>query len=341
MDKIASQPMAWCGIDVSAQQLVVALQRGDRPVQQRTFPNRPVGHQALIRWLERTTGMVRVCLEATGLYSLDLALSVHDAPGIALAVLNPKAVCRFAETLRRSKTDPADALVLLDYARRMPWQSWQPPSATALVLRSITRRFAALTKQHTMEANRLHAAEASKTVPRCVRQDLKQSLRQIERRLKRLQSEARELVTRDAELEQRYTLLRSIPGIGESSALQILGELEVLAPDLDVRQWVAHSGLDPMHHTSGSSVHRAARISRAGNRHLRRVLYMPAVVGVRFDPYLRAFYEHLLERHKTKLQAIIAAARKILHAIYGMFRSRSRYDGSKLFPLLQLATQAA
>src|SRR5258708_36837296 len=86
------------------------------------------------------------------------------------------------------------------------------------------------------------------------------SLRQIERRLKRLQSEARELVTRDAELEQRYTLLRSIPGIGESSALQILGELEVLAPDLDVRQWVAHSGLDPMHHTSRSSVHRAARI---------------------------------------------------------------------------------
>src|SRR5260370_4232113 len=164
--------------------------------------------------------MVRVCLEATGLYSLDLALSVHDAPGIALAVLNPKAVCRFAETLRRSKTDPADALVLLDYARRMPWQSWQPPSATALVLRSITRRFAALTKQHTMEANRLHAAEASKTVPRCVRQDLKQSLRQIECRLKRLQSEARNLVPRDPELNHPYTLLPTTPALGYRPALQ-------------------------------------------------------------------------------------------------------------------------
>jgi transposase len=62
-----------------------------------------------------------------------------------------------------------------------------------------------------------------------------------------------------------------------------------------------------MQHTSGSSVHRAARISHAGNRHLRRVLYMPAVVGVRFDLYLRTFYERLLERHKTKLQAIIAS----------------------------------
>jgi transposase len=341
MGKIVSQPVAWCGIDVSAQQLVVALQRGDRVVQQHTFCNRSGGHQALIRWLARTNSTVRVSLEATGLYSLDLALSLHASPGIELAVLNPKAVCRFAETLRRSKTDPADALVLLEYSRRMPWQRWQPPSAKALTLRAITRRFAALTKLHTMEANRMHAAEASETVPRCVRRDLRQSLCQIERRLERLQREARELVAQDVELEQRYMLLRSIPGIGESSALQILGELVVLAPDLDVRQWVAHSGLDPMHHDSGSSVHRAARISRAGNRHLRRALYMPAVVGVRFDPYLRAFYEHLLERHKTKLQAIIAAARKLLHGIYGMFRSRSRYDGSRLFPLLKPVARAA
>lgn len=341
MSKTASQPESWCGIDVSAQQLVVALQRGDDPVQQRTFPNRCSGHQALLRWLARRDGSVRVCLEATGLYSLDLALSLHESPGIELAVLNPKAVCRFAETLRRSKTDPADAQVLLNYARRMPWRSWQPPSTSSLALRALSRRFAALTRQHTMEANRMHAAKASETVPRCVRQDLRQSLRQIERRLERLQREARELVARDVDLEQRYMLLRSIPGVGESSALQILGELVLLPPDLNVRQWVAHSGLDPVHHVSGSSVHRAARISRAGNRHLRRALYMPAVVGVRFDPYLRAFYQHLLERHKTKLQAIIAAARKILHAIYGMFRSRSRYDGSILFPLLQPAARAA
>lgn len=341
MSKVPSCPAAWCGIDVSALQLVVALQRGELPVQQRTFSNRSSGHRELLRWLQRSNVTVRVCLEATGVYSLDLALSLHACSSIELAVLNPKAVCRFAETLRRSKTDPADALVLLDYSRRMPWQPWQPPSATAMTLRSITRRCAALTRQHTMEANRLHAAQASGTVPRCVQQDLKQSLQQIERRLKRLQHAAREMVAQTAESEQRYTLLRSIPGIGESSALQLLGELGTLPPDLDVRQWVAHSGLDPLHHESGSSVHRPAHISRAGNRHLRRALYMPALVGVRFDPYLHAFYERLLARHKTKLQAIIAAARKILHAIFGMFRSRSHYEGSRLFPQLKPVITAA
>lgn len=341
MSKVPSCSAAWCGIDVSALQLVVAFQSGTLPVQQRTFFNRPSGHRELLRWLQRSNVTIRVCLEATGIYSLDLALVLHACSSIELAVLNPKAVCRFAETLRRSKTDPADALVLLEYSQRMPWQPWQPPSATAMALRSITRRFAALTKQHTMEANRLHAAQVSATVPRCVHQDLKQSLYQIERRLKRLQCAARELVAQTAELEQRYSLLRSIPGIGENSALQLLGELGALPADLNVRQWVAHSGLDPLHHQSGSSVHRPARISRAGNRHLRRALYMPALVGVRFDPYLRAFYEQLLARHKTKLQAILAAARKILHAIYGMFRFQSRYQGSRLFPQLQPVIPAA
>jgi transposase len=97
---------------------------------------------------------------------------------------------------------------------------------------------------------------------------------------------------------------------------------------------VAHSGLDPVHRDSGSSVHKPSHISRAGNRHLRRALYMPALSAVRWDPHLKAFYELLQARHKSKLQALIAVARKMLHAIHGIFRSQTPYDGKKLFPAL-------
>jgi hypothetical protein len=51
---------------------------------------------------------------------------------------------------------------------------------------------------------------------------------------------------------------------------------------------------------------------------------------------LRAFYQVLLARHKAKLQALIAVARKMLHAIFSMFRWRTAYDGSRLFPALKL-----
>src|SRR5208282_2430524 len=162
-------------------------------------------------------------------------------------------------------------------------------------------------------------ASAASAGARCVRQDLKRSLRDLERRIEKMRRAALAVMEQDPELRLRFTLLLSMPGIGEVSALNLLGELALLAPSLTVRQWVAHSGLDPAHHDSGTSVHKRSRISRAGNRYLRRALYMPALVAVRHDPHLRAFYQALVARHKTKLQALIAAARKILHAIFGMF----------------------
>src|SRR3981189_2509488 len=88
----------------------------------------------------------------------------------------------------------------------------------------------------------------------------------------------------------------SIPGIAQVSAMQLLAELSTLPSDLTVREWAAHSGLDPAHEISGSSVRKAPRISRAGNRHLRRALYMPALVASRCDPHMRAFCESLLSR---------------------------------------------
>ena len=99
MHKPSAEVFLCCGIDVSAAQLVLALQKEGEAYLQHSFPNRASGHQALILWLQKTGSRVRVCVEATGLYSLDLALALHAASGIEVAVLNPKTVNRFAATL--------------------------------------------------------------------------------------------------------------------------------------------------------------------------------------------------------------------------------------------------
>jgi len=122
----------------------------------------------------------------------------------------------------------------------------------------------------------------------------------------------------------------NVPGIGETSALQILGELVVLSDTADARQWVAFSGLDPCTFTSGSSVEKRPRISRGGSRHLGHALYMPALVALRREPNLRRFYQRLLSRGKARLQAVVAVMRKLLHALFAMFRTNQPYDGSKL-----------
>ena len=162
--------------------------------------------------------------------------------------------------------------------------------------------------------------------------ELQQHLDYLALRITRLRREARRLIARNPELDRRFRLMLSTPGIGETSALQILGELAVLPDTLDARQWVAFAGLDPRRFTSGNSVEKKPRISRGGSRHLRRALYMPALVAVRHEPHLRAFYQRLLARGKAPLQAIVAVMRKLLHAFFAMFRSDHAYDGCKLCP---------
>jgi len=124
-----------------------------------------------------------------------------------VAVLNPKVVNRFAATLCRSKTDPADAQVLAEYARRMPFQPWHPPSAAALKLVAVARRLEALTEMMTQEKNRLHAASLSEALPPLIRRDLLRSIGTQQRAIQRLTQAAVEFVISDPQLARRHNLL--------------------------------------------------------------------------------------------------------------------------------------
>jgi len=125
---------------------------------------------------------------------------------------------------------------------------------------------------------------SSQALPAMVIQEMQRHQRYLKHRMERLTREALRLIARDRELNRRFRLMLTTTGIAETSALQILGELAVLPNMLDARQWVAFSGLDPRLFKSGKSVEKRPRISRGGSRHLRRALYMPALVALRRDP---------------------------------------------------------
>jgi len=323
-----------CGIEVSAQELVVALtgKKGEAVLQR--FANTVAGQEQLLRTLTRRGKRVSVCLEATGMYGLDVALRLSAEEALEVMVANPRAVRHFARAMmQRSKNDQLDAVVLWEFAARMPFTAWARPGKNTLALWAIARRLEALTKQCTAEKNREHAAGISQAIPECVRRSVARTLRFLQREMKQLREEALRCIAGDARLQRRYELLLSVPGIGKVSAVQLLAELLLLPEDRDVRQWVAYAGLDPREYSSGTSVRKYTRISKVGNRHLRNALYMPALVASRREPHLRGFYEHLLARGKKKRSALMAVARKLLHAIYGMFRSEQPYNGTRVYQL--------
>jgi transposase len=318
------------GIDVSARWLDVVCGAADEADRARQFANTAAGHRELERWVTRGGRRARVVLEATGLYSLDVALALHRSRRTEVMVVNPRASKDFARAYgQRACTDATAAASLRQFAARMPFTPWQPPRAAALALRTIMRRVVALVEMRVQEANRLHALASTAALPVVIRRDLDAHARELTRRIRRLEQEARTLVESAPALRTAYGHLRSVPGIAQRSALLILSELVVLPAELDVRQWVAHAGLDPRPIRSGTSVHPPVRISKRGNVYLRRALYMPALVAVRRDPAVQRFAHALTARGKAPKQVLVAVMSKRLHAIYGMLRTDTDYDREK------------
>ena len=250
-------------------------------------------------------------------------------------MVNPKAAKRFGEArMTRTKTDKVDAGVLAEFAERMEFIAWRKPSDEVLALRACSRRLAALSDQKTQAKNQLHAMAASATTPLFVLDDARLSIQQMEAQITNLRDKTLELIAADSMLSETLELLVTVTGIAETSALSLMGEILVLPPDMSARQWVAMAGLDPRRFTSGTSVNKPARLSKAGNRYLRRPLYMPALNATYRNPYVKGYYEHLInDNGLKKIQAICAVMRKLLHAIHGMLKHRKPFDASRFYKL--------
>jgi transposase len=323
---------SFVGVDVSAKMLAVVVEQDDQRGPVLNFANDRGGHKKLVALVTKRGRQARVVLEATGNYSLDLAFALHRAKRIEVMVANPRALSQFAGAfLRRSKTDALDAEVIVEFAKRMPFKPWTAPEPACLDLRAISRRIESLTKTATQEKNRLHAADSFDEMSPIVRNDIEVNIRHLEKRIERLREQALALIAEHPELARDFRHITSIKGIADAAGIQILAEIAVLPKDMSVREWVAHAGLDPRQFQSGTSVNKPARISRRGNRHIRRGLFMPAIVAVQYEPHVKAFYEKLLARGKTKMQANVAVMRKLLHAIYGMTKHDQDFEGEKFY----------
>ena len=234
------------GVDVDSKELVCAMRCAGQRVPLAAFANTAAGHQKFVRWATKGGHSARVCLEATGIYSLEFALALHEAKRVEVMVVNPRAIKDFARAcMQRAKTDAIDAGVMLDFLQRMPFTPWQPPAPEILELQAINRRIEQLHTELTREKNRRHAADFAGASADAIAHDIEVNIRHLERRLERMHESALKLVRGVPTLAAKLAHLVSAKGIGETSAMRLLAELLVLPDDLSAPQWVAHAGLDP------------------------------------------------------------------------------------------------
>lgn len=321
------------GIDVSAKELIVKLEKCGKAIDKvSTFDNTRWGHKKLAKYITKGAKLTKVCMEATGIYHFELALFLNKAKNIEVMVSNPKAIKHFAIASKaRTKTDFVDAEIILSYLKCLEFTLWYPPAETHLKLQAISRRMYQLKTEINRETNRRHAGDYKDISDNIINNDIDVNIRHLTKRIEKLEQQAVKVVKSDDKLHKLFNLLISIKGVATTSAVKILAEIICLPSDMTAEQWVAYAGLDPRAIESGSSINKPRRITKAGNKYLRTALYMPAWVAVQNESNVKAFYNKLIDAGKKPLQAIVAVMRKLLHAIWGMFKNDKPWDGNRFY----------
>lgn len=314
----------YLGIDVAKLSLEIALEDGKKRLQKQV-KNEGAGYAALVKWVEqRVTGReaVQVCLEATGHYGDGVAHYLQQA-GYQVSVVNPAHIKAFAKAQgSRQKTDRADAHLIAEYARLFAPRLWQPLAPAILELRTLVRHLASLEKQQQQVRNRAQAGLPSVLV----HASLQRTLAFYKAEITACKKQIATFLKAQPTLQAVAALLTSIKGIGALTAARLIAEIGDIHRFDAPQQLVAFFGLDPHHHESGTSVKKASKISRQGNALLRAALYFPAIVAQKHNPIIRAFCLRLKARGKKPKEQVVAAMRKLLHLVYGIWKSGKPFD---------------
>jgi len=315
-----------CGIDVAKATLAVCVVRTVGKRKDREFKNTAEGHRKLVSWVKTLSGerVVHYCMEATGKYGSALTKYL-DAAGRIVSVTPPQRIKHYGVSRGvMNKTDKADAWVIAEFCRMMKPPAWQRPQPEVEALTAMTRRLQDLDEERLRERNRLKEPGQHREV----RASGRRMLKRIEDEIERLRQTIDEHVSQHPRLREDKALLKTIPAVSDKTALRLMAELPNVENGGTAKSAAALAGLYPVECCSGTSVRKRARMSKAGTSHIRRALYMPAVVAKRCNPLVRDLYERLLERGLSKMAAIGAAMRKLLMIAFGVLRTRTPFSAT-------------
>jgi len=279
------------GIDVAQKELVVSLGRlyeslDVEIIAYKVFKNTDNGIKSLIDWVAdhgHNADSVRYVMEATGVYHEKLAY-VLDESGFDLSVVLPNKISNFFRTLDiNTITDKTASQAIMRFGLERKLDNWNRPKEAYRELKQLTRERDQIVDQRSMVKNQLHL-EKTEATPN------ERSLKRIAERIKFLNGQEKEikmdiavLLKDHPDIMERIKNICTIPGVGELTAVIVLAETNGFELIRNKKQLTGYAGLDVREKQSGTSVKGKPRISRKGNRHLRKSLHLPSLSSVKYN----------------------------------------------------------
>lgn len=303
----------YIGIDIAKSSLEVAIHN---QAQQFSFLNDEKGIRQTVDHIEKLSPTL-VVLEATGGFESILAAALSVA-GLPVVVVNPRQVRDFARaTGRLAKTDTIDAGVLAHFAAAIKPELRPFQDEAVQALKDLVARRQQLIEMLTAEKNRLSTAHN-----RIVRENLQAHIKWLQKELDGADTGLRCQIEASPVWREKDNLLQTVPGVGNTTSATLLANLPELG-DLNRRQIAALVGVAPYNRDSG--LLRGKRAVWGGRAKVRAVLYMAVMAGLRWNPVIRAFYEHLCSAGKAKKVALTACIRKLLTILNAMMKNNTTW----------------
>jgi len=320
------------GIDVSKNDFKVCLgvmdeQLETKNVYEYAYTNNKKGISQFIKDITKKTDQVitlSFVMEATGVYHQELAYALADN-AFPVVILLPNKAKSFSKSINiRAKSDVIDAKLLCQMGLERKLKTWQPPETIFATLKVLTREREALVLQRSKLKNQLHAyqtafVKANKTISR-----IKAHIAYLTKQISDTQADMKALVKQAQPVADKVKKITKVKGLSFLSVVTILAETDGFNIILNQKQLIGYSGLDVRIDQSGEKTIKG-RITKKGNSHLRKALYMPALSACRTNKAMKLFYTQLNERQRAKKQGVIAVQRKLLLLTYSLWKSGQDY----------------
>jgi transposase len=312
----ASTP-AWVGIDIAKNKFDVYV----RPLsRQFTFPNDVQGFAQLVDELRLLPALKMIVIEASGGYERSLVGYLIDAD-LPVSVVNPRQARDFAKCLGlRAKTDAIDATVLAHFAELIKTRLATKTPENQQELQDLVTRRRQLIQLRTMEQNRQHMAHG-----RLPCKTIQQTIKLFNKQLAEIELAITKLFTSNDDWKTKSDIISSVPGVGETTAQQLLAEMPELG-DTNRAQAAALAGLAPYNHDSGKL--KGRRCISGGRLDVRSALYMAAFTARRCNPVFIAFAARLKAAGKPYLVVQVACMRKLLVILNALLKTGQPWNPS-------------
>lgn len=321
-------------IDVAKDELVVCLGRMlDDWTQElyanKAFDNNQKGIQKLHDWVKKQvipSVPVRYVMEATGVYHEALAYFL-DEQGQELSIVLPNKISNYVRTLEvKTVTDKTSSEAIARFGLERKLENWKRPRMIFKQLRQLSRERDQIIGERTVIKNQIHADKAEALPNKKTLARLSVRLKLLVKQEQEIKNDMLELLDTDAEVKALVNLLCSIPGIGMLTAVIILAETNGFELIRNRRQLASYAGFDVKEKQSGTSVKGKPRISKRGNKYLRKAMHLPALAAIRSDNRCKAIFVRIVSKNGIRMKAAVAVQRKLLEMTYTIYKTNKRFD---------------